>query len=273
MLYPLAVLSLCLAVSTAPVSDPEALEKLAEAQEAFKGKDFAAAAAAIEATYLIEPAPALLYPWAQAEREQGNCEVAIELYQRFLDSGPDEEIAAAAQSNIDRCSEQLDDADVVVVDDDVAIEDDLEDDLAEDDLTEDELTEDELTEDPVEPEPKPEPAKVKDDEPKKWFLDPAGATLTGIGAVGVIAGGAIIGVASSKSKKVADEDTNSGYLDAMDGATKQRNTGVALLTIGSVLLVSGVIRYAVVKKKSKKTSASIWLGPRNVAGVTWSGRF
>ncbi|MEX1367067.1 MAG: hypothetical protein AB1Z98_28325, partial [Nannocystaceae bacterium] len=53
------------------LSNPEAQAKLREAQQAFADQDFDAAASAVEAAYIIEPKPMLLYPWAQAERSRG----------------------------------------------------------------------------------------------------------------------------------------------------------------------------------------------------------
>lgn len=275
------------AVAPTALTDPEAQAKLSEAQGAFGSGDFAAAAAAIEAAYLIEPAASLLYPWAQAERKQGNCEIAIELYQRFLDSGPADDIAVAAQGNIDRCNEEIDDAEIIVVDDDTeqAEVDDAsqQDEVAEDDFLADEQAEtDEQAEIAEESDAETDEAaptgvvKREDDPPKakKWFLDPAGGVLSGLGIVGVVGGGALLGVASSNAKKVGDQDTNTDYLDARDGATQRRNGGVAALAIGSTLLVAGVIRYAVVAKKSKRATASLWVDPRGgVAGLVWTGRF
>ena len=108
----LAVLSVPVAALLAlapakPLTNPEAKAKLQEAGAAFKANDFDAAAAAVEAAYIIEPNPILLYPWAQAERSRGNCAAAVELYQRFLDSEPGEEAAAPARENMQRCQEQL----------------------------------------------------------------------------------------------------------------------------------------------------------------------
>ncbi|MBL4686050.1 MAG: hypothetical protein JKY37_15760 [Nannocystaceae bacterium] len=280
-----AILSLSLTIATvAPgglLSDPEAQAKLGEAREAFERADYGAAALAIEAAYLIEPVPGLLYPWAQAERQAGQCESAIDLYRRFIETNPEPELAEAARGNIGRCESELEDADLVVVDDDIVDEaedenDDGDDDTAAvEDVSDEELFGDEATD----PEPEPEPAPVvsteKDDPPKakKWYADPTGGVLAGLGIVGVGVGVGLLAVASGKAKKAADEDTNNDYLDARTGATKLRNGGAAALAIGSTFLLAGVIRYVVVAKKNKARTASIWIGPRGVAGVAWVGRF
>lgn len=281
-----AILSLSLTIATvAPgglLSDPAAQAKLGEAREAFERADYSAAAAAIEAAYLIEPAPGLLYPWAQAERQAGECESAIDLYRRFIETNPEPELVEAARGNIGRCESDLED--VVVVDDDETDETDDEADgedeeTAVEDVSEEELFGEETTEPEPKPEPQPEPAPAassdKDDPPKvkKWYADPTGGVLSGLGIVGVGVGVGLLAVASGKAKNAADEDTNNDYLDARTGATKLRNGGAAALAIGSTFLLAGVIRYVVVAKKNKARTASIWIGPRGVAGVAWLGRF
>ena len=255
------VASLVLAV-VAPgqlLSNPEAKAKFQEAQAAFKAEDFDAAAAAVEAAYIIEPNPMLLYPWAQAERSRGNCAAAVELYQRFLDSNPPEAAAAPARENMQRCQEQL------------AAEPEPE--------PEPDVVEEVLEEEP-EPEPEPEPAPVKkDDEPKAkaWYKDPVGGVLVGVGVVGVGVGAGLLGAASSRAKKAADEEMHSDYLAARDKATGLRNGGAVALSIGGALLLGGVVRYVLVAKKGKQEKATAWqwspeLGRRWV-GVTIGRRF
>ena len=274
-------LSLAIVAPPKLLSDPDAQAKFEEAQTAFQNSDYRAAADAIKAAYEIEPLPALLYPWAQAEREAGNCQEAVGLYQRAIDAGVSDEIADAARVNIERCNEILDEQELVVVDD----EEDLEDETAEDETAEDEAIEEELfgeeEEEEPEPEPEPEPVVEKppqtttDEQPKakKWYADPTGGVLTGLGLAGVGAGVGLLVVANSRAKTAADEDLNSDYLDMRDSATKLRNGGAAALAIGSTLLLGGIIRYAVVAKKNKAATASVFVGPRGMAGVSISGRF
>ena len=269
-------LSLAIVAPPKLLSDPEAQAKFEEAQAAFQSSDYRAAADAIKAAYEIEPLPALLYPWAQAEREAGNCQEAVGLYQRAIDAGVSDDIAEAAQVNIDRCNEILEEQELVVVDEEGGEEET--DDTAEDD-TEDDLFGEEEEEPEPEPEPEPLPEKPQqtdtDEQPKakKWYADPTGGVLTGLGLAGVGAGVGLLLVANSRAKTAADEDLNSDYLDMRDSATKLRNGGAAALAIGSTLLLGGIIRYAVVAKKNKAATASVFVGPRGMAGVSISGRF
>lgn len=257
-------LLLALAAPGQLLSNPEAQAKFQEAQQAFKNEDYDAAAAAVEAAYIIEPQPMLLYPWAQAERSRGNCAAAVELYQRFLDSDPPTEAATVAKENMDRCQEQLD-AEAA----DAAIEDDAE---VEDDL---------VLEDETEPEVEPEstPAPVTKDEPPKakaWYKDPVGGVLVGVGVVGVGVGAGLLGVAGSRAGKADEQDTYTGYLDERDGATKLRNGGAVALSIGGALVLGGVVRYLLVAKKAEKGETAWQLRPelgRRWAGVTVGRRF
>ncbi len=251
-------LLLALAAPQQLLSNPEAKAKFQEAQAAFKANDFDAAAAAVEAAYIIEPNPMLLYPWAQAERSRGNCAAAVELYQRFLDSNPPEAAATPARENMQRCQEQL---------------------AAEQPEPEPDVVEEVIEEDP-EPEPEPEPVPVKkDDEPKAkaWYKDPVGGVLVGVGVVGVGVGAGLMGVGASTAGKAADEEMHTDYLAARDKATGLRNGGAIALSIGGALLVGGVVRYVLVAKKAKQGKASAWnvspeLGRRWV-GVTIGRRF
>ena len=243
------------------LSDPKAQEYWEQAQFLFQEEDYGGAAKMLEKAYLVEPVPDLLYPWAQAERINGNCDVAIDLYQQFLDTGAEGKIAEAAQTNIDRCNEELAESGAVVPTDDPLPEDD--------DL-------EEIIDEQPDPEPEPEPVKRTDDEPKSkpraWYKDPAGGVLTGLGVVGVGAGVALIFVATGAAKGAPDADDHDDYFGERDRATGLRNGGAAALSIGSALLLGGIIRYAVVAKKNKRADTTAWFDGRG-GGVSVRGRF
>jgi tetratricopeptide (TPR) repeat protein len=269
----LATLHLALVLALAPgglLKNPEADRLLGEAQAAFEAEDFAKASKLLEEAYLIEPNAQLLYPWAQAERSLGNCETAITLYERFLESKPAKQFADAAQGNIDRCREQVEsDEGAMILDDETA--------------TDEESGEDLLGGTEAEPEPEPEPEPVtapqKRDAPKKpkaWFRDPVGGVLVGLGLGGVGAGAALMGLASSRAKSIGNVELNTEYEDTKAGAAKLNTGGLVAVSIGGALLVSGIVRWAVVARKNKASqSAALWLQPgqRGMVGVAWSGRF
>lgn len=252
------VLSSLLMTAAGPndlLSDPEAQTLVSEAQILFAEGNFGDAAKLIEKAYLIEPVPELLFPWAQAEREQGNCRAAIDLYNRMLEEIPSGPMADSARQNIERCEEELGPEETVAV--------------VEDDPLDEEVFE-------PEPEPEPEPAPTKvDDEPKtkQWYKDPAGGVLTGLGVVGVGAGVALLAVASSTAKNAPGAPTVTDYNTQSDQALTQRNAGAGVLSVGGALLVAGIVRYAIVAKKNKAaTTASVWTAP-GAGGLVVSGRF
>jgi tetratricopeptide (TPR) repeat protein len=249
------LISLALAAPPRIVSDPEARRLVGEAQKAFAAGAYDEAAEKIEAAYLIEPAPALLYPWAQAERSRGECRSAIDLYQKFIDTGPDEGIVAQAREHIEHCREQLADEEV-----DESEPDD-------DDIVEAILESDPL----VEPEPEPiEPAPQDDVRP--WHRDPVGGVLLGVGLAGVAVGFGLYGGAASLAKSVGDEDTNQDYADGRRRATGLRNGSIIAISVGSALLVGAVIRYATQARKTKRGEATAWFDGHG-GGVGWTGRF
>ncbi|MCH9687411.1 MAG: hypothetical protein K0V04_38610 [Deltaproteobacteria bacterium] len=257
------MLSLAFAGPGQLLSNPEAQAKLREAQAAFEAEDFQAAAAAVEAAYIIEPEPMLLYPWAQAERSLGNCSAAVELYQQFLDSDPAEEVATIARDNRDTCQEQLDEDAAAAA-------------AAEAEIIEDEIIEDDVIED----EPAPVVASVtpKDDEPKAkaWYTDPVGGALVGVGVVGVGVGAGLMGAGSGAARKAGDQGTHNGYLGERDRATGLRNGGAIALSIGGALIVGGVVRYLLVAKKNKSQATAWHVAPglsRRWSGVSIGRRF
>lgn len=258
MILRVASFVLALAAPGQLLENPEAQAKLAEAQQAFVDEDFEAAAAAVEAAYIIEPEPMLLLPWAQAERGRGDCAAAIELYQRFLDSEPPERMATPARENMERCQQELDAA-------------------AEEEVAEDELeVVEEVEDDSSEVEQPPPPPPDEPPESKAWYKDPVGGALVGMGIVGVGVGAGLMGAGSSAARGAADLGSHMDYLDERDRATGLRNGGAIALSIGAALMVGGVIRYVLVAKKKPKKSTAWRLDPqvtRRFTGVTLGRRF
>lgn len=253
------VLSSLLMTAAGPddlLSDPEAQTLVAEAQVLFSQGNFGDAAKLIEKAYLIEPVPELLFPWAQAEREQGNCRAAVDLYGRMLEEIPEGRMADSARSNIELCNEEMPPEEEAVA-------------LVEDDPLEDEYVEE------SEPEPEPVPVTNTDKQPKakQWYKDPAGGVLTGFGVVGVGVGAALLIVATGNANGAPDAASLDDYNSQSDSALTQRNAGAGVLSVGGALLVAGVIRYVLVAKKNKASAtASVWTAPGS-GGLVLSGRF
>lgn len=245
----LALFALTLALAPEPLlRDPQARAAFDAAQEAFEAKDYAEASKQLERAYMLEPELDLLYPWAQAERNLGRCESAIDLYQKFIDGGPNQRMIDAANQNIARCEESL------------AAEGTAE--------------------------PVPEPAPQTDDEPPPPRVDPArdeepaaakpvgrdvaGGVLVGLGGAAIITGAVLLGIAGKQAKATADANDNSTYLDMRDHAKTLNGAGIGVLVTGGVLVVAGAVRYGVLARRRKGGEVAMgWNG----TGVTLAGRF
>lgn len=240
------ILALSLALGPEPLlRDLDAQAAFDAAQQAFADKDYATASAQLEKAYMLEPEPELLYPWAQAERNLGRCESAIDLYEKFIDTGPSQKMVDAAKQNIERCKETI------------------------------AAAEPEPEVDP-EVEPEPPPPRVdpitdtppKDDKPVG--KDVAGGVLVGVGGVAIVVGAALLGVARKQAKLTANVDDNDTYLVMRDKATKFNAGGIAMLVTGGVLVVAGVVRYGVLAKRKKSKDVAMFFDGRSIG---LAGRF
>lgn len=276
------LLTLALAAPEGLLSEPRAQELFDDAQVAFGEERYEESAQLLEKAFLIEPEPLLLYPWAQAERSRGRCDLAIPLYEQFLESEPDERLAAPARENIARCKEQVEAEEAVV-----EVDDDEDDEVDDAEVDDDEVDEDldamadealgqadqEEQQSEEAGEDRPEPAA------KPWYTDVVGGVLTGAGLVGVGVGAGFLGAGVADANAVGDEDSNEAYLELRDRAVLRRNVGAAVLSVGGALLLGGVIRYVVVAKREPKREPKRemawlpWRGPGGATGMMWTGRF
>lgn len=247
-----------LAFAAAPdgslLRDPEAKEAFAAAQAAFEAKDYATASSELERAFMLEPKNDLLYPWAQAERNRGRCDSAIDLYEKYIDGGPPERMIEVARQNIDRCRAELEAK-------------------AAETAAEQPVTPPPQPVDDERPEPRPT-SDVPEPNERPIGRDVTGGLLVGVGGAAVITGAVLLGIASKRAKQVGDADDNEAYLDARDGATKLNRVGIAVLVTGGVLVTAGVIRYGVLARKRKNThgDASAWWIPGG-GGVSFATRF
>lgn len=269
-----------LVVATGPseglLSDPDAMKHFQAAQAAFNEGDYETASKELEKAFLIEPVDALLYPWAQAERFSGRCKIAIDLYEKFLATKPSENFRQAAEENLERCKKEIDEANAAAAA--ANSTDEEEDDTKVEPLDDgwDEVAQQE-----------PETTDTKSKKPKKdrkWYQDPVGGVLSGVGLAGVAAGGALLGISYSRAGEVSDEDTNQDYVDARRSATNLRNGGAVAASVGGALLIAGIVRYALLATKDRRGKAGAknsaarstlgpWFDDRRAAGVTFVTRF
>ena len=104
------IVAVVLATASMAAADPmapAAKAQLDRGLERFKAKDYAAAIAAFDAGYAIDPKPEFLYVKAQAQRLGGDCRTAIATYRAYLATHPPHDKVEYANANIDRCEKQL----------------------------------------------------------------------------------------------------------------------------------------------------------------------
>ncbi|MCH9682218.1 MAG: hypothetical protein K0V04_12340 [Deltaproteobacteria bacterium] len=246
-----AVVAVLLPLGFAPVasaapevlSNPKARIHFERAQGHFDEQDYAAAIPELKAAYAVEPNPMLLYAWAQAERLAGSCSRAVELYRRFLATGPGDEQRRLTEANLVDCEAEVPAATTIPGDESTELE------PARDDAAEDA----DDASDGVE----------EQSSDRHWIADPVGGVLTGAGLVVVIAGGAMMGVARQRGDLALQEPIEGDYLDQRDSAIQLNTAGIVTLGIGSALVLGGVIRYAVKAAKGRSRAE-----PRETAWVT-----
>lgn len=95
------------AMSSPAWAQPEEAKRHFEAGAArYREGDFAAAAEALQRAYEASPSPQYLFAWAQAERLAKNCEAAVPLYERLLDSELSVEQKALVRDALIECEGQ-----------------------------------------------------------------------------------------------------------------------------------------------------------------------
>lgn len=194
----------------------------AEGRKHFEAGNFAEAAALYARAHELDPRPTYLYHWAQAERRAGNCPVAAQLYRRYLahDVGPENE--AAARKNLARCGyadEPVDTAEPVVT-------------------------------------PASEPALDRAPAPDRtaWLRDHWALTLVGLGGGSLLAAAILGGGAAAQIQRANDATVEGDYVRHADRAGTLRVAAIATGAIGGALLVAGVTRWLVVRRRDRRAA-------------------
>jgi tetratricopeptide (TPR) repeat protein len=202
-------------------------EAAVRAEQHFEAKEYEQAIEALREAYATEPDPAFVFAEGSALQELGRYDEAIEVYERFLALAPPKEQAQKAFDRIQICRAALDESEPAP----------------------------EPAPPPrvVEPEPEPRPSQPIDrDEPTlPWHRDVAGGVLLGVGLATAATGGALLGVGAGRRSDALDASTESGFRSDLRGTTALQGTGVALLVTGGALLVGAIVRYTIVRRRSR----------------------
>ena len=238
------------------LSDPVAVEALAQAKAAFASGDYDAAAAALERAYEAEQDPKLLVAWAQAVRLGGDCPRALELYREYLDGPRTPQEIADTRKLMAECPEPESPPPAAVP---------------------------EPVEPQPEPEPEPKPESVErepivgdqpeppqDDPVRPWSRNPAGIALAA--SAGVVLGTATgLLIAARVSDANADgEGDHTAFRDRLDRAITMERVSIGLYAGGAALAVGAAVTFGIAARRNRRTTMSLAPHP---GGLSISGRF
>jgi tetratricopeptide (TPR) repeat protein len=238
-------------VVVAEPKDPVARRHLEDGQAALGRDDYGGAIAAYQRALKIEREAKVLYLLGQAEYLRGDCRASVRYFKEVKEFEISPAIEEAMRPYLADCAERLLDSPQAV------------------------------------PEPTPETAEVAEplapqsspdedasDEPgttRRWYQDPWGHVLVATGVLGAAAGGALLGVASSRRTGAESYGELEG--DA-SGIRTFRIAGGAALGAGAALAIGGFIRWGVMARRERAPRGSVGVMiDRGVAGVTIQGRF
>ncbi|MCX4243346.1 tetratricopeptide repeat protein [Paraliomyxa miuraensis] len=204
-------------------AEPEAIaaeDPATLAGRLFREGEYAKAAAEFERAYARTGDPAFLFGRAQSLRRAGNCKAAIEVFEAFIAAGPPEPDVRAARDVIDACRSIL----------------------GEDEPT----TAVEPTRDALEPtrSPSDDPTAPS---PRRDVL---GGVLVGLGA-GLVVGGSVPSVLSfTRARTSVEAESEQAYEQRRRSVRTLWATGASVMVAGGALVVAGVVRYAIVARRS-----------------------
>jgi hypothetical protein len=257
----------CGSATAAPKSKPAKVQ-FEVGVAAYKADDYAAASTAFGKSYAIEADVETLFAWAQAERKQGHCDKASDLYVKLLASKLPAANKAVVRGQLDECKRILDDEAAANAAAAAKAKADA-----------DAQAKPKPTPPHVDPEAHGQPAVVQPPpEPtpraegaKPWYKDALGDTLVG---AGLISGG--IGVAmlisAHSSEQSSHSATDYATFKSLDDKAKSRGKiGVIAGAAGAALIVGGVIRYAT-RSTEERTTVTGWLDD-HTGGFAVAGSF
>ena len=174
--------------------------------------------------------PVFVFMRGVVEDERGNCEAAIEHYDRFLALDVPEMDAQEARRRRDRCAQQLPPPP--------------------------------KHEDPVAtPAPPPAttpvppaapPRDAPSPPPRKWYADPAGVTLSVVGIAALATGAGLYTQAQADARAARESTVLDRFDERATRAERLNRAGIALLSIGGAIVVAAIVRYAVVGARARK---------------------
>ncbi|HWB80833.1 MAG TPA: tetratricopeptide repeat protein [Nannocystaceae bacterium] len=216
---------LALFVLAAPAADPRADNVHYRAAEtAFAEGRWEDAIAALERAYDLDPRPEFLFMMAQVLREHDRCDDAIARYREFIATAPPREDVLSAQAGLQLCGAR-------------------------------------------EPEPTSLPPPVVDVPPpqplapppprRKPGADPLLHALVWPGLAIAVAGVGMLVGAHARIARAERAPTEPEFERIARGSPALSQAGIALTSIGSALVVGGLVRLAVVRRRAQREVAKL----------------
>jgi hypothetical protein len=213
---------------TAPERDPD----VERGETAYREERWSDASEAFAAAYARTGDPTYLYTQAQAERRGGRCDVAIELFEKFLETGPPDVAAATARGYAAECREQIGDVEAPTPE----------------------------PEPVATPEPVDTPA-VEPAPPRPWWKDPWGGAFVGLGTASLATGAVLVGLAHRGADRAADAGDDRAYGDRLARAETFQIAGATVMSVGAAMLVGGAVRWIVLARRGRDRTPKVALAP------------
>jgi tetratricopeptide (TPR) repeat protein len=250
---------LVLAIAAVPAGagplKPEAQKHLDAGLALFDKGEYAKAIVEFKAAYDIDPAPKILFARAQAERLGGDCDTAMDLYNKYLETLPSESQTEAARTAMKLCDGKTHPPAEVV---------------------KPPVEQDEVAKPPPETHavPPPETAHVVPptvvppeviptttatspvEAHRPWYRrHPIGAGLAAGGTVSIGVGVGFLISSSSAKRRAENEMNRDDFLDAIDRANSRRKIGIGALAVGAALVTAGILEISLHHTRSEAVVA------------------
>lgn len=246
VLLVIAVLALAVAPAGADPLKPEAQKRLDAGLALFGKGEYAKAIVEFKAAFEIDPAPKILFARAQAERLDGDCDTAMELYEKYLTMSPTEAQTNAAREAMKLCDGKTHPKPAT--------------------QTQPPAHEDVTVVPPAETRKEPPPSVAPEvpppvippvqpqvEAPRPWYRrHPVGAALSAVGAISIGVGAGYLISANAAKHRAEDEMNRDDFIDALDRANTRRKTGLGFVVIGGALVTAGVLEIALHHTGAKK---------------------
>ena len=226
------VLALLTCAATAHASSDEDAARVhyERGQAKYNIADFDAAIDEFKQSYELSKAPRLLFNIAQAYRLKKDWERALYFYNTYLRNDPKAPNREDVEARIDEMKQKLDEA--------------------------------QAPPNPTPPTPTPQPPPplmpvTTSHGPSARRLVIVGVTTLGLGVIAGAVGGGLFGLANSDANKIAaivssNGQWNTDARNTYDEGTRSQAAAIALVTVGSVAVATGLVITAIGVRKARR---------------------